>query len=110
MSRATKVLLKACGKLREALLESDYLREDCEMCAEPLTQDEFDDEVEYCEGNEGAARKAFAKNYAANLKRLLKELAALEKAAAAVYLALPAVAEEQMASIQEFEYHREDES
>jgi hypothetical protein len=108
-SRAFKALDRACKKFQVAIVEYHYLIEDCELALAKLDQDDFNAEVDYHEGDEGKARKAYAAAYKRDLKKMVRDLQALAAAATAVAEALPAVAAEQLADLERYEYTADDE-
>lgn len=109
MSKATAALVRACKKLSTAIDGGEYLVWDCELAGAVLLQDDFDATVEEFEGDEHAARVQLGRQYRRDLRKMLADLARLINAATAVRDVLPAVAAEQLAALDKYEYWGEDE-
>jgi hypothetical protein len=107
-SKATKALKKACAELHGAIREVVYLAHDCELILERLPQDEFNRYVELCAGSLPKARKRLAKEFKQDLKIMLEDLRHVRTSIERVEAAMPAVAEAQLESLQDYDYTGED--
>lgn len=109
MSKATAALNRACKKLAQALDETEYLIWDCDLAAAALSQEDFDTSVIEHEGNEHEARVTLKRRYMRDLRKMIADLGQIIVWATTVRERLPAVAAEQLAALEKFEYRGEDE-